>query len=145
MTRLRGLVAAAVACAVASGLPAGVAATAAAPQTVRLTIRYDPAGGAAVKTATLRCGAKATATGYLRTSAARACRVARANTKLLRTTPPKDRVCTLIYGGPQTARVRGTIGGTTIDRRFARANGCDIADWDAVVGLLPKTRGAAAG
>lgn len=44
--------------------------------------------------------------------------------------------CTEIYGGPQTATVTGTVDGTAVDASFSRANGCEIARWDALVGLL---------
>ena len=38
-------------------------------------------------------------------------------------------VCTEIYGGPQKARVVGSVGGTRVQATFARANGCEIARW----------------
>lgn len=139
---LRALLAAGAVLAAGASVAAAPGAAAAAAPVVRLTVRYDPGGPAAPRTATLRCGVRAVATGYLRASAARACRVARMRAPLLATTPPEDRVCTLIYGGPQTARVRGTIGARAVDRRFSRSSGCEIADWNAVTGLLPRTRGA---
>ena len=37
--------------------------------------------------------------------------------------------CTEIYGGPATARVRGTLAGKHVDARFERTNGCEIARW----------------
>ncbi|MFB9377114.1 SSI family serine proteinase inhibitor [Kineococcus gynurae] len=49
---------------------------------------------------------------------------------------PKDRVCTMIYGGPQTARVTGTWAGATIDSSFKRTNGCEIARWNRMAALL---------
>ena len=45
-------------------------------------------------------------------------------------------MCTQIYGGPEQARVTGTIDGKKVDRRFTRTNGCEIADFDAAKGLL---------
>ena len=50
---------------------------------------------------------------------------------------PKDRACTMIYGGPQTATVRGSWRGTAVDASFDRTNGCEIARWEALVPLLP--------
>ena len=34
-----------------------------------------------------------------------------------------------IYGGPQKAVVKGTIGGERIWSSFSRRNGCEIARW----------------
>ena len=48
-----------------------------------------------------------------------------------------DAVCTEIYGGPQTARVRGTYRGSPVDVELSRVNGCFIAQWDRVGALLP--------
>jgi hypothetical protein len=49
---------------------------------------------------------------------------------------PKDMACTMIYGGPQTATVRGTWNGDTVDASFARTDGCEISRWDRVAPLL---------
>ncbi|GGZ84693.1 SSI family serine proteinase inhibitor [Streptomyces bluensis] len=46
-------------------------------------------------------------------------------------------VCTMQYGGPATAHVTGTWAGRTVDSRFNRGNGCEIARWDALVPVLP--------
>lgn len=46
----------------------------------------------------------------------------------------------MIYGGPATAHVTGTWAGRPVDSRFDRADGCQIARWDALVPLLPGTR-----
>ena len=64
------------------------------------------------------------------------CATARSLSKLLTTQPAKDRMCTQIYGGPQTARVTGTIDGQPVDRRFTRTNGCELADFSAAEALL---------
>ncbi|RCG13919.1 hypothetical protein DTL70_32515 [Streptomyces diacarni] len=50
-----------------------------------------------------------------------------------------DAMCTLVYGGPATARVTGTWHGRDIDARFKRANGCEIARWNSLVPALPRT------
>jgi hypothetical protein len=47
-----------------------------------------------------------------------------------------DQICTQIYGGPETATVRGTWRGAPVDASFSRQDGCEIARWDAVAGLL---------
>jgi hypothetical protein len=51
---------------------------------------------------------------------------------------PQNTACTQQYGGPQTARVTGTLNGETIDARFSREQGCEIARWDAVVAVLDR-------
>jgi hypothetical protein len=66
----------------------------------------------------------------------RPCETARRLADFLAKQPPRDRVCTQIYGGPETARVRGTIGDRRIDRRFSKTNGCEIADWRRAEPLL---------
>lgn len=54
---------------------------------------------------------------------------------------PTDQVCTEIYGGPETAKITGTLDGNTIDTDAHRNNGCGIDDWDNVLtGLLPPPR-----
>ena len=42
----------------------------------------------------------------------------------------KDQACTQLYGGPQTATVKGTYQGDDIDADFARTNGCEIDRWE---------------
>jgi len=64
------------------------------------------------------------------------CAQARSLGELLTTQPAKDRMCTQIYGGPQTARVTGTIDGERVDRRFTRTNGCEVADFERAAALL---------
>jgi hypothetical protein len=49
---------------------------------------------------------------------------------------PDDVACTEQFGGPETARVTGTLDGRQVDARFARNNGCEIARWDKVAPLL---------
>jgi hypothetical protein len=49
---------------------------------------------------------------------------------------PADVACTQQYGGPETATVKGTLRGETIDARFTRTNGCEISRWNAAADLL---------
>jgi hypothetical protein len=49
---------------------------------------------------------------------------------------PADKLCTELYGGPETAHVTGTIDGKPVDARFKRTNGCEIARWNRVRALL---------
>jgi hypothetical protein len=51
---------------------------------------------------------------------------------------PRMTACTQQYGGPETARVTGTLRGEPIDARFSREQGCEIARWDAVVAVLDR-------
>ncbi|WP_326689355.1 MULTISPECIES: SSI family serine proteinase inhibitor [unclassified Streptomyces] len=50
-----------------------------------------------------------------------------------------DAICTMVYGGPATARVTGTWHGRKVDARFKRSNGCEIERWNSLVPALPKT------
>ncbi|WP_024286723.1 SSI family serine proteinase inhibitor [Cellulomonas sp. KRMCY2] len=56
--------------------------------------------------------------------------------------PPRDEMCTEIYGGPQVATVEGTVDGTRVRARFSRTNGCEISRWDALAPLLGSAGGA---
>ena len=78
------------------------------------------------------------ATGYLSDRpAVELCRRTRALSGLLTSTPPPDRACAEVYGGPQTAHVIGNLEGRPVDRRFARTDSCEIADWNRAAALLP--------
>lgn len=50
--------------------------------------------------------------------------------------PPDDVACTMVYGGPERARVVGRWHGRAVDTRFARTNGCEIARWQQYRALL---------
>jgi hypothetical protein len=41
-------------------------------------------------------------------------------------------MCTEIYGGPQRARVVGTVKGQPVRATFSRTNGCEIARWQRI-------------
>jgi hypothetical protein len=56
---------------------------------------------------------------------------------------PTDVACTQVYGGPATARVTGTLEGRRVDASFKRTDGCEIARWDRVQGLLGRAPSAA--
>jgi hypothetical protein len=125
------------------GESGGAKAPARAPGgSLALAVRYDDGAGR-VRSGRLTCAAgEQRAAGALAgsASAARLCTQARAIVPLL-TKPRSGRVaCTQIYGGPQTLRVTGTIGGRAVKRRFTRTNGCEIADFARVADALPVTR-----
>ena len=44
----------------------------------------------------------------------------------------KDIVCTEIYGGPQKARIVGTVGDRQVWATFNRVNGCAIERWSRI-------------
>jgi len=50
---------------------------------------------------------------------------------------PQGQACTEIYGGPQTATVRGTYRGADVQLELSRTDGCRIAQWDRLGALLP--------
>ena len=118
---------------------------AATPAPVTLTVHYTGASGAA-HVSHLRCrGDSARADGFLRDAgAATACRRARTIASFLASQPSAKRMCTQIYGGRQRARITGTIGARTIDRRLKRTNGCEIGDWQRAVPLVPRVRAGVA-
>jgi hypothetical protein len=111
---------------------------------VTLTVRYTN-GSQVERVAHLRCrGDSARADGFLRTSARPACLRARKIASFLASKPSAKRVCTQIYGGPQRARITGTIGARRINRSFRRTDGCQIGDWQFAVPLVPRVRAGVA-
>jgi outer membrane lipoprotein SlyB len=141
---LRALVGSVLAVALLAGC--GETGNATAPATssaapIALAVRYDDGAGR-VRSGRLTCAAgDQRATGALAGGppAARLCTQARAIAPLLTKRRPARVACTQIYGGPQTLRVTGTIDGRAVKRRFARTNGCEIADYGRVAGALPAT------
>ncbi|MGW7816619.1 SSI family serine proteinase inhibitor [Streptomyces puniciscabiei] len=47
--------------------------------------------------------------------------------------------CTMLYGGPATARVTGTWAGRSVDAAYDRSDGCETGRWDRMVPLLPRS------
>ena len=126
----------AVAVLAACGIDAAGVPAAPAKRSVALAIRFDN-GPRKVSRGTLTCrSGEERATGIAR-PAARSCAGIRKLAPRLISQPPKDRVCSMIYGGPQKVRVTGTIDGKHVDRIFTRTNGCQIADYDRLAAALP--------
>ncbi|MFF4754785.1 SSI family serine proteinase inhibitor [Streptomyces sp. NPDC002514] len=50
---------------------------------------------------------------------------------------PEGSVCTMLYGGPATARVTGTWAGRPVDATYNRSDGCQTARWNRMVPFLP--------
>ena len=49
---------------------------------------------------------------------------------------PGDVACTQIYGGPERARIVGTVSNRQVDAMLNRTNGCEIARWDHLERVL---------
>ena len=136
LTAVLSLTCAAAVAGSSAAIGAAVSPVPPAPLAVSLAVTVADRPGQ-VRSATVTCsGTQARATGYLRWRPLAACAAARRLTAFLAARPPDNRICTQIYGGPATARVRGRIGGRPIDRRFARTDGCQIADWERAGTLL---------
>ncbi len=54
---------------------------------------------------------------------------------------PADQACTMQYGGPDEAFITGEIDGEAVDIAVTRTDGCQIAAWESLVGLLPPSIG----
>ncbi|RKQ92036.1 hypothetical protein C8N24_1875 [Solirubrobacter pauli] len=54
--------------------------------------------------------------------------------------PKGDVACTQMFGGPETATIKGTLRGEPVDARFSRTDGCEIARWDKVKPLLDQVQ-----
>jgi hypothetical protein len=108
---------------------------------VRLTVTFSRTPGTR-HVAHLRCtGGTARADGFLRAvGPRRACATARRLAGFLARRPPSNRACAQLFGGPERARVSGTIGGRRIRRSFARTDSCETADWRRGMPLLPRPR-----
>lgn len=48
----------------------------------------------------------------------------------------EDRVCTMIYGGPATATIRGTYDEDLANAYFSQVNGCEIGRWNQILPVL---------
>jgi Subtilisin inhibitor-like len=104
---------------------------AAATALTALTIAVSPGDGGAVKHWTLRCGP---AGGTLPHAALACSKLARLKQPFAEV--PKGVMCTQVFGGPQTARVRGTYEGIQIQTSFSRRNGCETARWQRLAFLF---------
>jgi LysM repeat protein len=122
-------------------------AATAAPVRAQLTIEASTGSPTSVlvpSQATLRCDGDATATGFLENVAAAACKIVRRGAVVrVAAAYRTPRLCGVVYGGPQHARITGTIAGRRINLSLDRNDGCGIADWNRLEGLLgdPRRRG----
>lgn len=93
-----------------------------------LTVTYweDGSRTANRDTWTLRCNP---ARGTLPRPAIACRRLVAGGIKLFASTSPKV-ACTQVYGGPQVARVVGTVAGKRVWATFSREDGCAISRWE---------------
>jgi hypothetical protein len=54
---------------------------------------------------------------------------------------PAEQVCTEIYGGDQSAVIKGSVEGEPVRAELSRVNGCEIARWDALLPVLVEPGG----
>lgn len=66
-----------------------------------------------------------------------ACRALEARGRTALPAVARDRVCSQVYGGAQTATVSGRWQGRTVRSSFSLRNGCEISRWKMLEGLLP--------
>jgi hypothetical protein len=123
---MRGLVGIAISTLALALAAAGAAlASTSSTTSVRVTYWADSAKPDASVVWTLRCDPPRAS---LR-QPARACeRIASGGAKLFAPVP-RGIACTQIYGGPQKARVVGTVLGTRVWATFTRTDGCQIGRW----------------
>jgi hypothetical protein len=56
---------------------------------------------------------------------------------------PDGQACSMIYGGPQTARLSGSWDGRPVIETYRRTNGCEVARWRRMEPALPSPLGVA--
>jgi hypothetical protein len=103
----------------------------------RLTVVYDDGSGRTV-TRTLDCGTAVS------TTEQDAClQLVELGGPLAPV--PAGQMCSMIYGGPQTAHVTGVWDGVPIDETYRRTDGCEVARWNRMVPTLPSPVGGTDG
>lgn len=120
-----------------AGPPAGVSAD------LEITIEHPDADTIEYQVSCV--DGAATITGLDSLSAEAACSrlaIPEVQDRLIAPPDPSSRVCTEIYGGPDTAHIRGTLDGQPVDTVIDRSNGCGISDWDnTLADVLPPALG----
>jgi hypothetical protein len=111
---------------IAAALVASTSMQGATSSTTSLRVTYwEDAAASSGVTWTLHCAPPG---GSLERPGRACTRLAAGGTKLFAPLRP-DTVCTEIYGGPQKARVVGTVDGKRVWTTFTRRNGCEIDRW----------------
>jgi hypothetical protein len=98
-----------------------------------LTITVDPDGdgGSAAKTMQLSCKEP---------TDSQACGAAAGISEADLARTAEGTACTQIFGGPETATIKGTIRGNPVDAQFSRNDGCEIERWARVEPLLSQVK-----
>jgi len=122
------LLAAAAGCGASSEAPAPAAPTV----DLRITVWPQGEGRSTAKKYTLRCNPA----GGTLPNGRRACERLLA-LRAAFAPVPRDTACTEIFGGPQTATVRGTYRGQPVTLDLSRSDGCTTAQWDRLGAVLP--------
>ncbi len=102
------------------------------PGATELTITVTATPTAPVQTWTLSCAPVA----GTHPNAATACAFVSHGSADLLAPVPAGLACAQIFGGPAVATVKGTWQGKSVDARFARNDGCEVARWDALKPLI---------
>lgn len=101
----------------------------------KLVIEYRPTtAGASLKLSVNCVGSRATAGTHPNRKAICAL-LAKKSIKIFAPTPT-GMACSMIYGGPETARVTGTVGSTKVKAAFNKTDGCQVARWLAALPLF---------
>ncbi|GEM_PF-2043795 len=109
-------------------------ATTGAPK-ANLVIQYRPTASSASLILSVAClGSRATAGTHPNRKAVCAL-LAKKGIGIFAPTPTGT-ACSMIYGGPETARVTGTIGSTKVKATFSKTDGCQVARWLAALPLF---------
>lgn len=134
---VRTILALALAAAALGTAAAAVSATP-GPTALRVTYWEDGSRAAPDEVWTLRCNP---ARGTLPRPVLACRKLAAGGSKLFAPLPPNI-ACTQIYGGPQKARVVGTVAGKRVWTTFTRTDGCQIGRWNALTPWLLPPGGA---
>ena len=133
--RVSGLRVAAVALAAGTALAGcAPATTEASPTDLEIVVRND--GTTVSHEYRLRCQGEQVGEGSTLPTAQAACVLLASDPSALSPSTDQNRVCTEIYGGPDTADVTGMLAGRAVSASFDRHNGCAIDDWSAAAPLL---------
>lgn len=54
---------------------------------------------------------------------------------------PKGVACTMLYGGPEVATIKGSVNGAKVDATYRRTNGCEIDRFTKVEPLFAEMAG----
>jgi hypothetical protein len=117
----------------AGGGTAGSGSSAGAPADNDVLVEIHRGGGAPAESYRLTCGS--TVTGNHPNGAAACAHLLAMKDPFAPI--PADAMCTMIYGGPQTAHVTGRWKGKPVDLALSRVDGCRIEQWGRLGPLLP--------